>query len=423
MGGNIFVDLVKAIDERDCSRWKDLSIIEEERREIMHAINAGTIKDVYGFTTLLGPLDYIHTDEDVQKIALEAHLYGVPEALEDRHAAWITVTKLEHLYHCGSGISPITYKKILEAFSEQKPIFIDCDASYSSADVVPASWWIKSIMDEDFKFPKGDVIALMNGSFISLGTIAYNIERVLLIIERLLCNIPDDGYYSFYKSEAQWKILESLSVKKLKKASPPQLSVLHRDLYPLMDLLFKTVLNAVQTLDSAFDRRSCNPLFWKENEEINAYSNSSFLDFTTTQMIFSVEYTISVMARVAYSFIREYCNLKQQSLNNIEKQAWVQPPKIALGYCIGIESMDSGLGQTVGSESNGVEDFWDTGLIHANNLMRQIDKLDKTVGLLEKIKNNPNRTLTKRNETYERISGLIDISEKWVNAEPKKPVY
>ena len=96
-----------------------------------------------------------------------------------------------------------------------------------------------------------------------IGTIAYNIERLLLIAERLLCNIPEQGYYSFYKSEDQRKILEKLSIKKLKKASPPQPSVLHRDLYPFIDLVFKTVLNAVQTLDSAFDKSSCNPFFGK----------------------------------------------------------------------------------------------------------------------------------------------------------------
>ena len=325
--------------------------------------------------------------------------------------------KLEHLYHCGSGISPATFKIILEAFSEQKPVLIDCDASYSSADVVPAAWWIKSVIDEDYIFPKGDVIALMNGNFISLGTIAYNIERLLLIAERLLCNIPEQGYYSFYKSEAQRKILEKLSIKKLKKASPPQPSVLHRDLYPFIDLLFKSVLNAVTTLDSAFDRSSCNPFFWKEDTAIAAYSNSSFLDFTTTQMIFSVEYAISVTARVTYSFIREYCELQQHGLDSIESQVWVQPPKIALGYCIGIESMSPGLGQTVGSESNGVEDFWDTGLIHANNLARQIDKLEKIVVLLERIKNDPNRIQPKANENYGKIADLVELSKKWVNTE------
>lgn len=134
-------------------------------------------------------------------------------------------------------------------------------------------------------------------------------------------------------------------------------------------------------------------------------------------MIFSVEYAISVIARVTYSLIREYCELKQQSLESIENQVWVQPPKIALGYCIGIESMSPGLGQTVGSESNGVEDFWDTGLIHANNLARQIDKLEKIVVLLERIKNDPNRIQLKANENYGKIADLVELSKKWVNTE------
>ena len=46
-------------------------------------------------------------------------------------------------------------------------------------------------------------------------------------------------------------------------------------------------------------------------------------------------------------------------------------------YCVSIESSSINLAQTTGAESDGMENSWDTGLIHALHFLEQLEKAKK----------------------------------------------
>src|SRR5690606_7189042 len=88
------------------------------------------------------------------------------------------VTKLEQLHHGGSGIHGATYRALLDAAAPfTAPVRGGWTTSYGSGDVIPAAWLVHDLRTTTapglLRHP-GDLIALINGSFVStaLGTAA-----------------------------------------------------------------------------------------------------------------------------------------------------------------------------------------------------------------------------------------------------------
>ena len=372
-----FIDMKNALNTKDYSRWRDKTEnIKEERALIARYLYDGILTSVYGFSTLLGQLDNVASTRKDQTKLLNAYLSGTPEGVSTDIARWLTAVKLELLSNGGSGISVKSYEELIRFLEEPKLCQIDFDASYSSGDVVPASWWINSIFLDSEELRTGDLIALMNGNFVSLGMTAYAYSCFLDYVCRFLSMLKHYNLYSDFHTDLERNVVVSLGIPLLPVHSAPQPSVLERDIRPVLDLIFTSVREGVSCIDASLSHPSANPLFKFEDDKVLACSNSSFLNYMIPHMLCGSEYTLSVIARISYSLIGIKCREKLHGTDKNDPK-WVQPPKDALEYCVSIESSSINLAQTTGAESDGMENSWDTGLIHALHFLEQLEKAKK----------------------------------------------
>ncbi len=378
MGENAFAAMRRAIDMRDASMWLPaMARIANERSAIEMAINSGG--DAYGFTSLLGPLDDLSAGEDYQDNLLRWHLIGRPSEIATRCGDWISAVKLQQLSLGGSGITPATFSALADRFAKGICYKIDLDASYSSADVVPASWWVQSVFGDPCHLERqGDLIALINGNFVSIGLIAYATERLIEDLCGILASLSAAGLKGYGATETQEAIVDMLHLEHAGN-DRPQRSVLSRDCIPMVTGILADVSQAIKVICTALMHQSGNPLFRFDEDKVSAVSNSSFLDFSISSAAMSLAHATRLAARLLNKVISIVCTSAEERSSRDPK--WIQYPKVTLGYCIAIEGGQVGPMQLTGEESGGVEDLWDTGLISTNCLLRQLDILDKELAV------------------------------------------
>lgn len=395
MANNTFTLLKRAIDKRDISSWQNASErLANERKAIEGLLESGS--DAYGFTSLFGPLDTIDASDGYQSSLLQWHLIGCPSEIPRRAGDWISAVKLQQLSLGGSGLSPETYLAILNRFAGGISYSIDLDASYSSADVVPASWWVHSVLDDSHPIRNnGDLIALINGNFVSIGLLAYATERLINCLCTLLATPATVGFKGYGQTHSQTAIVRSLNIDAASNNRPQQ-SVLSRDCIPIISGILQEISRSVEVVSSASTRKSCNPVFKFDSNDVVAISNSSFLDFSAASASLGLAHATRLAARLLNKVVSTACVSAAE--NDKDNPRWVQYPKVTLGYCIAIEGGEAGPMQMTGSESGGVEDLWDTGLASTNQLLNQLKILDKELSVslecLSLANLNPKKTLT-----------------------------
>lgn len=395
MANNTFTLLKRAIDKRDISSWQNASErLANERKAIEGLLESGG--DAYGFTSLFGPLDTIDASDGYQSSLLQWHLIGCPSEIPRRAGDWISAVKLQQLSLGGSGLSPETYLAILNRFAGGISYSIDLDASYSSADVVPASWWVHSVLDDSHPIRNnGDLIALINGNFVSIGLLAYATERLINCLCTLLATPATVGFKGYGQTHSQTAIVRSLNIDAASNNRPQQ-SVLSRDCIPIISGILQEISRSVEVVSSASTRKSCNPVFKFDSNGVVAISNSSFLDFSAASASLGLAHATRLAARLLNKVVSTAC--VNAAENDKDNPRWVQYPKVTLGYCIAIEGGEAGPMQMTGSESGGVEDLWDTGLASTNQLLNQLKILDKELSVslecLSLANLNPKKTLT-----------------------------
>lgn len=395
MANNTFTLLKRAIDKRDISSWQNASErLANERKAIEGLLESGG--DAYGFTSLFGPLDTIDASDGYQSSLLQWHLIGCPSEIPRRAGDWISAVKLQQLSLGGSGLSPETYLAILNRFAGGISYSIDLDASYSSADVVPASWWVHSVLDDSHPIRNnGDLIALINGNFVSIGLLAYATERLINCLCTLLATPATVGFKGYGQTHSQTAIVRSLNIDAASNNRPQQ-SVLSRDCIPIISGILQEISRSVEVVSSASTRKSCNPVFKFDSNGVVAISNSSFLDFSAASASLGLAHATRLAARLLNKVVSTACVSAAE--NDKDNPRWVQYPKVTLGYCIAIEGGEAGPMQMTGSESGGVEDLWDTGLASTNQLLNQLKILDKELSVsiecLSLANLNPKKTLT-----------------------------
>ncbi|MCB1222136.1 aromatic amino acid lyase, partial [bacterium] len=125
---------------------------------------------VYGFNTLLGHLDHLDMPHDGQSLLLEGHLLPARARPMPRLFNAMTAVKLHQICRGGSGLSADTFSQLLQAHARGGHVDgVPLYPSYSSGDVVPAAWWLKSLKARNLlgDLRDGDLIILLNGNFIS----------------------------------------------------------------------------------------------------------------------------------------------------------------------------------------------------------------------------------------------------------------
>ncbi|MCI6263007.1 MAG: hypothetical protein MR610_07105 [Olsenella sp.] len=381
-----FLDMKRIVDAPERTNWSDATEhINTERNKIESALKNGSLGPVYGFDSLLGPLDHESTFNGYQRVLLKWHLLGNPSRINQRLGRWITACKLQQLSRGGSGISGESFSAIAQAFTSGAdiPYLIDLDASYSSADVVPGAWWVKSILgDNAWCLPEGDLIALISGNFITLGVLSFACEQFATELARLFSVLSCSGYRAKTTHRLSSNFLQTLKLSNLTDERPQQ-SVLRRDCTPLIEGIFSCIGISIRQLESAYAEKSANPLFeFGDANTVHALSNSSFLNFDDAKTANDLSRGIILAARWAQRILRNTCEDRLSEPGEANNPQWVQYPKVALAYVLGIEAQQVNPIQLTGDESSGVEDLWDGGLIAAQGALRQLELLHKVCNLL-----------------------------------------
>lgn len=373
------------------SRWQEtISSIQEERDEIIRAIDFdGKKQGVYGFTSMLGPNDHKSMTSKQQLEMLEGHLIGNPTTLSPIESRAILASKIIQLSNGGTGISLEKYSDLLEKANNIENIIIeiDLDASYGSADVVPAAWWVKSLWGISEEWAPGDLISLINGDFIS-NAFGY------LVFEKLLETIAEfvnltSGVFMQYPPGNPSNILDEYINKFYVQRNiwdyPPQLPVSQRDSFPIIHAATSVLHNIANTLESAYSSYSGNPIFIKREKSISAVSQSSFLNLELSNSLNSINSFISQISSSIQRATEIICSSEIKPVHGDRSERsnllTVQLPKVSEAYRVSLSS--AFVGTYSGSMSGGVEDFWDLNLINSRNIIRKIDIVNKQLGLLK----------------------------------------
>ncbi|NLZ57405.1 MAG: aromatic amino acid lyase, partial [Corynebacterium sp.] len=260
-------DLLNGLERNRPFQFENLARarIIHERNLINDFLDAGG--HAYGFSTFFGHLDVHAIRPEDSLDLLKAHLVGSPTPLSDSQSRAITLIKLCQLGQGGSGLSPETFDVVLSAVNTE--ISIDLDASYGSGDVVPGAWWVRSVLGEFPDLERGDLIALINGSFIPEGLLLSAVN-------------PLNTAFSAIRRSAG-KAQEFLQ-KRVDQGV--QLPVSLRDIAPLEKELSDGLGQLMWSIEESANRQSFNPTFTFEGPEgangettVSVVSNSSFLNF------------------------------------------------------------------------------------------------------------------------------------------------
>lgn len=369
--------------------WFDSAeMIELERNFIDKELQFG--KKAYGFTSLFGPLDKDSIDPEQQELLLTAHLVGFPSPLKSSTAKTICAAKMISLSNGGSGISRATYENFLHFITTRDyiahPISCDLNASYGSGDVVPASFIIRSIFGENYPWSKGDLIALINGNFISTGFSIDYLLRLIKTINSFMAHLSPYIKSPKFSSSPWLELYEDQMMKRAEWEEPPQLSVVERDWEPILNAIDNTLSCMVQSLETSLGKKSANPLFIPSKDSISANSQSSFLDFRLT---FSIQQSLT-LTKLISGIIQQITEKISQDITNrstnltSDKVLCVQYPKISEAYRARLHALIPPQGFT-GNMSGGVENLWDFSLPSANVAMESLGILDSQLKLLDSL--------------------------------------
>lgn len=327
---------------------------------------------VYGFDTLLGPLDSEAAGDDSQLMLLNAHLQGRKGDVGRDTFAAMTAVKLEQLSLGGTGIHPETFTGILNSMALDDSTYSGAwKDSYSSGDVVPASWWVKNIMDRGLIpcLHPGDVIALINGNFVStaMGVMTLNsLSRYFAKFLATSAAVVDPGPAQLQADDVPRRLVEAIWDRKYIRplpASDIQRPVSVRDGRLYVGVIAATLRQLSAALSERLSRSSGNPLFVVQpNGALGSMSQASFLGFSLTQAATSAMQALSLCMGAVHRFTQQKSDeLQGRSMEPL--QYAVQPPKISRAI---LEEAKLRFGNLplsfTGVESGGVEDVWDLSL-------------------------------------------------------------
>lgn len=346
-------------------KWKQAYCDIEEKRSMVDnfLVNGG---HAYGFSTLFGHLDNNPMRKEDQDILVESHTIGTPQEYPPKLTRAISTIKMCQLSQGESGVSPHTYNEILSLYDRDIKANLDLDASYGSGDVVPSAWWLKSLFPEkNFIYP-GDVMALINGSFIPVGILLFYRKKI----------------HTIFKSSIELVRKSSKTVSN----SSVQLPVSLRDISPLSHLI-DSVLHDIDTqIERSSSFSSGNPIFHFDKEEVKPLSNSSFLNFDLSLSLRKLSECINILS----SYLRSstlYSSSYAESVahNAQEKTHFIQHPKVSKAYCDKISSILNFSPSYSQGESHHVEDISDGSLMLVASIVDSLDLLNKQVNILREV--------------------------------------
>ena len=339
------------------------SVVSRERDAVLSFLDSGGT--AYGFSTFFGHLDNHTIQPEDSQVLLDAHLVGTPRPLSEKESRAITLIKLCQLMQGGSGISPETFDRVLEGLD--RTVSIDLDASYGSGDVVPGAWWVNSTLGSTPDFQRGDLIALINGSFVPVGLLLNALQP----LETLFSTVV-------------WSADVAEDFVQQRNDSGVQLPVSLRDISPLKRELSDGIAQLKSAIESSANRSSFNPsfVFNDDKSTVSVCSNSSFLNYDCLAAVRRAGMSLSVAAAYSLSIIRHVSSALEKESDINHGVEWVQVPKVATAYYDNLMESLTFSGSTAQWASEGTEDISDFLLADTRKLIHALGIAEKLVGLL-----------------------------------------
>ncbi|MDO4791620.1 MAG: aromatic amino acid lyase [Buchananella hordeovulneris] len=347
------------------SRWHAATEqIQSERTRIFAAMEQDSSLRTYGFNTMLGPNDNKALTASEQESLLAGHLIGSPQEVSQLEARAILGSKIIQLANGGTGVSPAAFSHILQqAEGCELPLEIDLLASYGSGDVVPGAWWVRATFGTGYSWQPGDVISLINGSFVSCAYSFLLLESYLHALTRFL-NLTRHVFRRPTELAPMNGIDHALSSLYLERPAwdnPPQLPVSARDVFPVLHSATSALRDLFSVLEVSYSRPSGNPLFELHDGSVHARSQSSFLNLRLASTLAQINSAVSQLAGATQRAVEIVSGtLRADSESPVSAHVSlcaVQWPKVAEAYRLHLTG-GTPLDFT-GSMSGGVEDMWD----------------------------------------------------------------
>lgn len=299
------------------------------------------------------------------QVLLDAHLVGTPRPLSEKASRAITLIKLCQLMQGGSGISPETFDRVLEGLD--RTVSIDLDASYGSGDVVPGAWWVRSVLGPTPDFQRGDLIALINGSFVPVGLLLHGVQPLETLFSTVIFSTAVARDFVQQRND-----------------SGVQLPVSLRDISPLKRELADGMTQLKSAIESSANRSSFNPAFVFNDDKstVSVCSNSSFLNFECLAAVRRVGASLSIAAAYSLAIINHVSSALEKESDTNHGVDWVQVPKVAKAYYDNLMEALTFSGSTAQWTSGGTEDISDFLLADTRKLLHGLGIAEKLVGLL-----------------------------------------
>ena len=367
---------------------------------------------MYGFNTLLGHLDTVAAVEANQHLLHHAHLIGRTTPITGRLPDLILATKLEQLSHGGSGLHPATYRVVLDSFTGPcAEVTGAWRASYSSGDVVPAAWWIQHlrVINPALRFRSGDLIALLNGNFVSTAFALHAVIRLVDYLAEFLVRATEIAQPGRVVAPDRDWLTEAVRADLPRAGGMPsdgdhvQPAVSVRDLATY----FAPISTTVDALRTAIHARlstfSGNPTFRYFGREIRHTSSASFLDLNLSLALTSgIQLTHFCMAAIQ-RFTQHLCDTQTQ-LPALDYMHFVQPPKVSSALVVEAGAKHGTLPSRFQlAESEGIEDQADLSLSIAQSLADVVRLAQEQIAVLDNVTAMMRRRGTDRRTNYRRV--------------------
>lgn len=365
----------------------DTGMIGKQRQAVDEYLGSGNHR-VYGFNTFLGQRDDTDANSDYQDRMLRGHLVGRVYQIDVQTLRAMTVAKLCQSQAGGSGISVPAINLAVDAFEADFPMRTGAWSDYYGAgDVVPGSWWIRSVLrgaePSDVLRP-GDLLAMMSGSFVSTGFAIEALRRLIDHVADALWALSQHVEPSHPSLSRAGELAECYTAVCETDRNPVsvQKSVVLRDAEPFL----QAGLNAVKVLSSAIEDRlsrpSANPWFLIDGDICTGhYSQSSFLDVGLSSALSVAADAVRFLAAGVKATMRAPAD---------PSETQIRIPKVA--EVLTEELTVQPTARFAINESEGLEDVCDRSLARAEHLRTIIGTAGQLIDLYTDMHGDQGRT-------------------------------
>lgn len=273
------------------------SRIADEYSEFEKIARGTASPSIYGYNKLPGHRDHEDFPEDYfdrfQEQLVKNHAIDLISSDATTPEDYITLAKLYAFAAGGSLVSPELFAHLRKAFEGEGPKSqLGLGNSYSSGDVIPAAIWASRILSHGsgYKLKPGEGMALINGSFVHVGSAVWALKRLDQVFAKFLLGTQhffkyvsaDDAFYEYpHTSERRMTSSAIRFVSEFgfpPRVDQPQAPVSVRATPQILDGLITAIQDVAFEINYFIFKPSGNPQLRKgPNGEFHVVPSGSFV--------------------------------------------------------------------------------------------------------------------------------------------------